>query len=305
MAAIQRILVTGARGFLGSRIVARARSDELAVVAAHRGASGNGTALLDVCDAASVDAAFQSFAPSVVIHCAAYGVNYAEQELNSALAVNVHGSLCVLAAAARYGVRRFVHVGSCFEYGSHAGLISENAPLNPTAVYGATKAAATILMRERAQALGVPLVVVRPFGMWGPGEAAHRLIPQVITSCVNRSVLKLTPCEVIRDYTYVEDMAANILAVALMENVAPGAIVNMGTGQSLTLRDFVLSIAKLFAAEELMQFGVLDYRATEMASLVADVSRMHQLLGNRPQTPLGEGVRRMMAHAGLGEMALT
>lgn len=304
MSANQRILVTGARGFLGSHIVARARTDGREVVAAYRGASGTGTALLDVCDAESVDAAFRDFSPSVVIHCAAYGVNYAEQELDSALAVNVGGSLCVLAAAARYEVRRFVHLGSCFEYGSHAGLISEDTALNPTAVYGASKAAATILMRERAQALGVPLVVARPFGMWGPGEAAHRLIPQVIAACVNHSELKLTPCEVIRDYTYVEDMAANILALALADNVAPGTIVNIGTGQSVTLRDFVLAIAKLFAAEELMRFGVLDYRATEMTSLVADVSRMHELLGDRPKTPLAVGVRRMMAHAGLGDAIL-
>jgi nucleoside-diphosphate-sugar epimerase len=141
--------------------------------------------------------------------------------------------------------------------------------------------------------------------MWGPGEAAHRLIPQIIAACVNRSALELTPCQVIRDYTYVEDMAANILALALKENVAPGTIVNIGTGQSLTLRDFVISIAKLFAAEDLMQFGTLEYRATEMASLVADVTRMHQLLGDRPRTPLAVGVRRMMTRAGFGDAILT
>src|SRR5262249_31778247 len=158
----------------------------------------------------SVDAAFEQLTPGLVVHCAAYGVNYAEQDLDRAIAVNVHGSLNVLAAAARCGARRFVHVGSCFEYGSHAGLIREDAALNPTAIYGATKAAATLLMRERAAALGVPLIVARPFGTWGPGEAAHRIVPQVLAACLARSTLDLTACDVLRDYTYVEDMAACI-----------------------------------------------------------------------------------------------
>lgn len=295
MTGSDRILVTGAKGFLGSNIVSRARVDGRDVVAAYRRAGASGTTSLDVCDPASVDAAFRAVLPSVVIHCAAYGVNYADQDFDSALGVNVHGALCVLAAAARYRVQRFVHIGSCSEYGSKLGPISEEALLAPTSLYGATKAVATLLLVERARALGVPVVIARCFGMWGPGEAAYRLVPQVIAACISRSALKLTPCEVTRDYTYVEDMAANILALALTREVPAATILNMGTGHSILLRDFVLSIARLLDGEGLMQFGALSYRATEMPSLVANVTRMRELLGSGPVTPLVEGVRRMMA----------
>lgn len=298
MVACDRILVTGAKGFLGSHIVARARAAELDVIAAYRGANASGAVSLDVCDAASVDAAFRAVQPSVVVHCAAYGVNYTDQDFDSALAVNVHGALRVLAGAAHYGVRQFVHVGSCFEYGSRPGPISEEAVLAPTALYGATKAAATLLLIDRGCALRVPLVIARPFGMWGPGEAAHRLVPQIIAACTGRTSLKLTRCEVVRDYTYVEDMAANILALALTLRVPPGTIVNIGTGQGILLRDFVLSIARLLDGEGLMQFGALPYRVTEMQSLVADVTRMRELLGSGPVTPLDEGVRRTAVATG-------
>jgi nucleoside-diphosphate-sugar epimerase len=286
--------VTGASGFLGTHIVERARRDGLEIVAAYRNTSVPGAVSLDVRNPASVDAAFRTAAPSIVIHCAAYGVNYAEQDADQALAVNTHGSLCALAAAARHGVRRFVHIGSCFEYGSHAGPISEDAVPNPTAIYGATKAAATILVRERAHALGIPLVIARPFGLWGPGEAAYRVIPQVIAACLSGTPLKLTACNVTRDYTYVEDMASNILALALTETIEPGALLNIATGRPLLLREFVLSAARLLGGESLMQFGALPYRPTEMSSLVADVSRMRQALGERPETPLSDGVRRMV-----------
>jgi len=288
------ILVTGANGFVGSHIVAQALSGALSVVAAARRTSGSGAIALDVCDSASVDAAFRAASPSVVIHCAAYGVNYSDQDPGRALEVNVHGSLSVLTAAARHDVQRFIHVGSCFEYGVRADPISEDAALNPTAIYGATKAAATTLMRERAQSLGIPIVVVRPFGIWGPGEAPYRLVPQVIRACLNRSPLKLTPCEVLRDLSYVEDIAAGILALSVAREVESGTIVNIGTGSGVLLRDFVRSVAAQLGGEDLMLFGALPYRPTEMPSLVADVTRLRRLLGDRPETALAVGVQRML-----------
>jgi nucleoside-diphosphate-sugar epimerase len=250
--------------------------------------------MLDVCDAQSVAAAFQAVAPSVVIHCAAYGVNYTDQDFGRALEVNVHGALRVLSAAARSGIQRFVHVGSAVEYGSHDGAIGEDAALNPTAIYGATKAAATILLRERAKALEVPLLVVRPFGIWGPGEGMDHLTPQIITACMQRMPLRLTSCEVLRDYSYVEDMADDILSLALTHLDVDGMVVNLGAGRGVVLRDFVLSIASALGGADLMQFGSLPYRPTEMRSLVADTTRARQLLGRRESTPVAEGVRRMV-----------
>lgn len=301
MSGVRRILVTGASGFLGSHVVARARAQGLDPVAGSRLSLASGSVHLDVCDQQSIVAAFHTVSPSVVIHCAAYGVNYADQDQNTALAVNIHGALGVLSAAAQFGVRRFVHVGSAAEYGSHLSPINEDAPLKPTAIYGSTKAAQTILMRERARALSVPLLVVRPFGIWGPGEGMHHLVPQVIEACISRSPLKLTSCEVIRDYTYVEDMADDILQLALTELDVSDAILNLGTGKGVVLRDFVLAVARTLDGIDLMRFGALPYRPTEMQSLMADMTRAHDLLGARTRTSIGEGVRRIVACKQEGE----
>lgn len=295
MRTADRILVTGARGFIGSQVVARARHRGLHVVAAYRGASQPGTVHLDVCDPASIDAALREVQPTLVVHCAAYGLNYADQDPDVAIAVNVRGTLQVLGVAAQHRVRRFLHLGSCFEYGSYPVPILEDMALQPTSLYGASKAAATLLIKERACALGVSLIIARPFGTWGPGEAAYRLIPQVLRACIERAPLKLTACEVIRDYTYVEDVATHLLALLLADAVPTGTIVNVGSAQAVVLRDFVLAVARMFDAGHLMQFGALEYRATEMASLVADVSRLRELLGALPRTPLEEGVHRTVA----------
>jgi nucleoside-diphosphate-sugar epimerase len=299
-----RILVTGGTGFLGSHIVRRARFHGCEVAAGHRAATGNGTVHLDVCDETSVVDAFRAVRPYLVIHCASYGVNYADQDAQHAFEVNTRGSWRVLQTAALYGTSRFVHVGSCFEYGDKAGPISEDSPLSPTAVYGATKAAATVLLCERARTLGVNLVVARPFGMWGPGEAGYRLIPQVIAACLERRNLKLTTCEVVRDYSYVEDVADTIVELALTPNIPAGAIVNVASGRGMVLRDFVLSVARSLNGEELMHFGKLEYRPTEMLSLVADVQKLRQLLGERRTTALPDGLKRMVSMHATGSAAL-
>lgn len=293
-AAAGPILVTGARGFLGSHIVSRARTAQLRVIATHRGQASRGAVSLDVCDPANVDAVFRAVQPTVVIHCAAYGVNYAEQDFESALAVNVQASLTLLTAAARHGAQRFVQLGSCAEYGSKLEPIREDATLAPTASYGASKAAATLLLRELARTLRICLVVARPFGIWGPSEAAYRLAPQVIDACLSHSPLQLTPCEVMRDYTYAEDVADTILSLASMPELPPYTTVNVASGRGVLLRDFVLSIARLLDGEQLMQFGALPYRPTEMPSLVADVTHLRALVGERPATSISEGVRRMV-----------
>lgn len=294
MAVADRILVTGSQGFLGSHIVARGKSLGRAMVPTCRGASRGEALQLDVCDPQSVEEAFRRILPSTVIHCASYGVNYADQDPDLAMKVNICGSLRVLESAARYGTKRVVHIGSCFEYGDQAGPISEGAPLNPTAIYGATKAAVTLLLRERAKGLGIDLMVLRPFGMWGPGEPRHRLIPQVVEACLDGRPLKLTACEILRDYTYVEDMAEKILALATLPQVARGMVINVGSGRGVQLRDFVLSVARVLKGEQLMHFGQLAYRPTEMMSLVADVEQSRRLLGASREILLADGVNRMV-----------
>lgn len=289
-----RILVTGAKGFVGSLIVRLGRGRGLDVVAAHRAAEGEAGVYLDVCSADSVLSAMRKVSPSIIIHCAAYGLNYTQQDLWQALSVNVEGSLRLLEAAKRCGVRRFLHVGTCFEYGSYDLPIKEDFALNPTGLYGATKAAASVLMRERAQALDMELLIVRPFSIWGPGDAPYHLIPQVIAACVKRAPLDLSPCEVVRDYMHVEDVADRILRLAVLEGREEKQwVVNVGSGRGRLLREFVLEVAKELGGEELMRFGQRPYRTSEMSMVVADASRLEATIGARPVVPMAREVRHL------------
>jgi nucleoside-diphosphate-sugar epimerase len=293
------MLVTGAEGFLGSNIVSQLRQEQVAVIS---GVHTQQTAmdkqvLLDICDRDAVNRTFAEYRPDYVIHCAAYGVNYQDRDIDMAINVNVHGSLNLLEAASLYPVKRFVHIGSCFEYGSFAGPVAENALPRPTDIYGSSKLAATVLMLERSTNLNVPLLVLRPFGMWGPSEKSHRLVPQIINAHLTGASLDLTPCLVTRDYLYVADAAGVIVKLCLLPTLDCGRVVNVGSGKPIVLKEFVLSLARILGCEGTLNFGALKPRATEIASLVADTSLLSSIIGEFEKTGLEDGLQQMLNEA--------
>jgi UDP-glucuronate 4-epimerase len=116
-----------------------------------------------------------------------------------------------------------------------------------------------------------------------------------VEACQQKVPLDLTPCDVMRDYTYVEDMAHNLAALLFLPEFPGEPVVNLGSGQPVQLRDFVIQVAGCLGGTDLMRFGCRPHRSGEMASVVADVSRMRELLGDIPRTPLAEGLQRMGA----------
>lgn len=288
-----RVLVTGSNGFLGRHVVRQLQELGHDVISAER-THARHTTYLDVCDTDSIERAFATERPSHVIHCAAYGVNYAHQDFETAVAVNLHGSLALLSAAIRHGAARFVQLGSCSEYGSKDHDISEDEALMPSAVYGATKAAATLLTRQLAAGSATSLVIARPFGMWGPGEPSNRLVPQILHACRTQKPLELTPCDVIRDYSYVADIAASLVKLSFAAH-PQGEIVNVGSGRAVVLNQLVLEIATHRGGAHLMRFGAIPHRKTEMQRLVADITRLTELIGPPQETSIDQGIHEMEA----------
>ncbi|NNE36912.1 MAG: NAD(P)-dependent oxidoreductase [Gammaproteobacteria bacterium] len=293
------ILVTGAEGFLGSHVVSAIKQAGHRVVAGVHSQAGSeeNMAYLDICDPVNIKQVFDKYRPDYVIHCAAYGVNYLDRDVSIAINVNVTGSLNLLEIASGYSIKRFIHIGSCFEYGSVDGLVSEEVLPRPTDIYGSSKLAATVLMLERSSNLNISLLVLRPFGMWGPGEKPYRLVPQIVEACVNKTPLDMTPCKIARDYLYVGDMAGIIVKLCLLSDIENGLIINLGSGQPVELKDFVLSIARILKCEKLLNFGALEYRQTEMNSLVADTSLLTSILDEFHRTSLEEGLQLMLKEA--------
>lgn len=304
---MSRILIVGGTGFLGAHIVAKAvayghdvtltyrKSESLACLDGLFPGQPIENITLDITNEDSITNVLSKVNAEVVINAAAYGVRHEDNDVDLSIKTNVFGSLQLLNKSIQLGVDRFVHIGSCFEYGTKSLAIGEDEILEPTTIYGAAKAAASLLLRQIARAQGIEFCVVRPFGLWGPHEPEYRLVPLVLKSCLEHENLALTKCDQVRDYTYVADMAEWIIQLAQHSDFPNDEVINLGTGRSVILKDFIMKIARHMGCEKLMRFGELEYRKGEMMSLVADIERRSELLGTCEETDFEAGINEMLS----------
>jgi nucleoside-diphosphate-sugar epimerase len=149
---------------------------------------------------------------------------------------------------------------------------------------------------------GLAPVLVRPFSMYGPGEAVPKLVPQIIDAMVSDAELDLTDGREIRDYMPVMDVARAIAALTtIAEPRFPyGGVFNICSGRSRTVREFVEAIAAVVGGTGTLRFGALPSRTDTMLRVVGDPSRwrvfceengLTQVLS---QTPLSVVIKQMI-----------
>ena len=213
------------------------------------------------------------------------------------LHINVAGTDNLLAALAAALLRpRIILAGSGYEYGASMDPIPESAPLAPASPYGVSKAAATLCAGQYAGTL--PMTLLRFFNVYGPGEPAQRLVPYVINCATQGQIAEVTPCEQIRDFVYVPDLAQLVWHVLRQMPDTPGlGVYNVGSGQPIVLKDFInLVVTELRrrGVAATLAYGARPYRAGEPMVYVADTRRLVQDFGWKPATSLEVGVRQVV-----------
>jgi nucleoside-diphosphate-sugar epimerase len=291
------VFLTGATGFIGARLTARLLEAGIAVAAlvlpsevAHvpeglRAFPG------DVTDASAVASAIQATRPALILHLAAVGITHPGLPAVDACRVNVAGTLHVLEAARKVGsARRIVLVGTSYEYGARRGDVG----LDPFNAYSASKVAAWAFARAAYNAWAAPVVWARPFQVYGPGQRARALVPAAIHAALHGEDIRTTAGEQQRDFIFVEDVVAGLLAAAVAPGIE-GRAVDLGTGRLRAVRDVVARIWELTAAEGRILAGALPYRPGEVSAIPADVARTRRLTGWTARVRLDEGLSRTIA----------
>lgn len=290
----RRILVTGATGFVGSAfargavaagadvtVIARPASD-LWRLAEAEGHYRRVTCTLDGLAAeAPADA-------DVFVHLAAAGVDQTFDDVEEMVRTNVTGTLQALRYAQRAGVERFVLAGSSGEYGP-GEAIGEDAPLRPSSEYGATRAAATLLARSFGSRRGLDVVAVRPFSVYGPYEAAYRLIPYAIVTGLRGRTIEISSGVQHRDFVHVADVARGIALAAVVPGVA-GETFNLCTGVATSVREVAELAGRLTGRGSNVSSGVRAPIPGEMWRTSGSPAAASSRLGWRPEWSLDDGV---------------
>lgn len=289
-----RVLVTGAGGFVGSNVVRALAGhhdvvavdrnpDALARVAAATPAAA--TEALDLADAARVMACLGTTRPDALVHLAWYAdpADYLTSHANLASLAMTNA---FLEAALAAGCRKLVVGGSCVEYAVANRPLVESDPADPRTLYAACKHAAWHVARRLAAEAGAELAWARIFHLHGPGEDPRRLIPWVARQLASGTAVDLTDGTQVRDHLHVADVAAGLAAL-----LAPGAsgIFNVCSGQPVTLRQVLETLADVVGGKPLLRFGARPHRAEETMFLAGDASRLRDL-GWTPRFGLRDGL---------------
>jgi len=296
------IFITGATGFIGSHLLKRLIKEGCNV---HISIRKNSSLWcieefkddfvchkIDLTDFEAVRLLIKQIKPDIIFHLAAYGVDYRQQDIHHTIDANINASVNLFEAFLENKVHRFIHTGSCFEYGQKSKHISERDPLNPTSLYGATKASSVHLLSTIARYMkSGELVILRPFGVFGEYEGLHRFVPQVIDKLKNEHSVQMTLGEQIRDYIYIDDLIDAYILASIVPLKNKVEIINIGSGKGIAMKDLALIISKsLDVSNDLLQFGTLPYRPDEMMYLVANVDKAKSLLGWEPKVSIEKGL---------------
>ena len=299
----KRVLVTGATGFIGQRLVRRMVETGARV---HAGVAADERRervaglpaqvrclTFDVREAQAVRVAVAEAVPDIVFHLAAVGVADPDVDPALALAVNAGGEVHLLEAVKGREIERVVLVGTCYEYGAQEATEGGNRAgrFDPFNAYAASKVAAWAFGRMYWRAHGLPVVTVRPFQVYGPGQPAHTLVSAAIGAALAGRDFPMTPGEQARDFIFVEDVVEGMLAAAKAPSVE-GESLDLGTGQAHVIRKVIAHIWEVAGARGQMLLGVLPYRPGVVMHIVADADRAARLTGWRAQVGLEEGLRR-------------
>lgn len=291
-----RVLVTGATGFIGRPLVgallaAGARVSALVLPGEEALLSPGVRAFCgDVADAALLQRAVAESQPDVVFHLAAVGLTQPNLPAAEALRVNVGGTVALLEALREMGsARRLVLAGSAYEYGARRADDS----LDPFNAYAASKVAAWAFARAAYNTWGAPVVWARPFQVYGPGQPEQAFIPAALRAALRGDDFPMTGGEQQRDFIFVDDVVAGLLALAQAEGIA-GRAFDLGTGVLHTLRAVAERIWVLTGARGSLLPGALPYRPGEVPAIPADPERARRLIGWQARVTLEAGLQKLI-----------
>ncbi len=300
-----KILVTGGAGFIGSHFIRRILKtypdcevinlDKLTYAGCLenlRDVEGNERYRFvkgDICNSSLVQE-LAARVDCIANFAAETHVDRSVLDPGSFIKTDIEGTYTLLEAARRFGHKRFLQVSTDEVYGSIAsGSFTEQAPLNPSSPYSASKAGADLLVLSYHRTFGLPAVITRSSNNFGPNQHPEKFIPLFITNALDNKKLPLYGSgENVRDWIYVEDNCEAIDLV--LHRGEPGGIYNIGAGREMKNIDVVrLILEELEKPWDLVRF-VTDRPAHDLRYSL-DTKKI-RALGFRPRHNFMEALKK-------------
>jgi UDP-arabinose 4-epimerase len=308
------ILITGGAGFIGSATARRCAHAGRRVTILDNLSTGRmdhvrwgAFCLGDIRDVPTVREVLRVNGITTVVHLAAHA-NVGESIANPApyYSDNVSGTTALLEAMLAENVRRVVFASSCSVYGNTASLrLREDHDVHPVSPYGETKMICERMLDWYGRAYGLQAVTLRYFNVAGADpeagfgediETSQRIIPRTLHAALHNVPLRIFGTDfdtadgtAVRDYVHVCDVAgANLRAIEYLEDGRPNAVMNLGSGCGVSVRQIGAAVSQMLGRA--LQTQENPRREGDVPYAVADATRAEELLGWRAASSSLSGV---------------
>ncbi len=303
---MQKVLVTGADGFIGSHLTEMLLEQGYKVKALSYYNSFNDWGWLNnvkhpELEVVTGDVRDPHFCKhitqdvEIIFHLAALiAIPYSYVAPDSYVDTNIKGTLNICQAAKENGVKKVLVTSTSEVYGTARYVpIDENHPKQPQSPYSATKIGADAIAMSFYNAFALPVVLVRPFNTYGPRQSARAIIPTIITQIANgKKEIKLGDLTPTRDFNFVKDTCKGFIELSKCD-AAIGQEVNICSNNEISMRDTLNLIACLMNSDiKFIEDQVrIRPKNSEVFRLWGDNTKIKSLTGYEPSYSLEEGLK--------------
>lgn len=278
---MKRAVVTGSSGFIGQHLVNRLKQDGFEVFRITHN-------MLD--HFGKLRESMLKINPEYIFHLASYGNMGNQQNDDEIILANIIRTWTLLTATRDIKYNLFVNFSTSSVYGYNAEVMGEWCKLRPITMYAATKAGAEYICRAFRKKHQKIIVSIRPFSVYGPGEADFRFIPTVIHNAVFKK-----PSQIVlgnHDWIYIDDFIDGVMTITNNYQDLTKRTFNIGTGEMHSNEDVVQEISKYIPVE----YDVKpEYKKYDSKIWVSDSKRLEKL-NWRCKTSFEEGIQKTVSH---------
>ena len=225
----------------------------------------------------------------LVINFASYGVDSRQKDTSMMLEGNINFSLKMIDIAKKFNAK-YIHTSSCYEYNDSKNKIKEETLPEPKSLYGAFKAATSIIVEHVCLHKKIDFVILYLFGVYGPNESGEKILPDLFNTLTKKNNIELTDGNQIRDYTFITDIVKAYLLIGFNKNKK--SKYNVCSSQEISIKDFITKFAQIGNFDSsLLKFGVKKMNENNFKKVIGDNSNISDEFGWQASVSFEEGMQ--------------
>ena len=298
MAKLSKILILGGTGFLGNNFINSLPPDEFDIYSISLNENSKSLRnknckyyFFDASNIFSLSNFMIDKEFDFIINFSGY-IEHSSFESESINVFNSHINILIniFTLTLKKPPKRLIQIGSADEYGFAKSPQIETIREEPFSFYGLIKLTCTHLAKIIYEIYGYPICVIRPFIVYGPGQSKERLIPYVINSCLLNKKFPVSEGSQVRDFLYIDDFNSAIKQT-LYCNEVDGQIINIGSGESIKVKEIILKIHDLIKLGEPLFGKYKSRKIKDNPNVKADIAKAKKILGWTPKISLDKGLK--------------